>query len=182
MNAVLNSLGVEQPFQQEMFGVKPIVKMPAICRQIVVGAQQVKAKVAKPESSAAGANPQAAEQARYISDAQREVMERVARTPIVPLAWIRGSTQVTPEEAGERKSGRPKLNVRRTLSVNDLDNSITYLQRRTRELQKLVKGAQPDTAHTTKIVTAAIKDAVRKLCANLPDEKRDAIDEVVAKF
>src|SRR6185437_12076510 len=80
--------------------------------------------------------------AREGADAQRAALERRARTPIVPLAWIRGAMQVDPEEAGERRAGRPKLNASRSgLTVGDLDHSLTYMQRRTREVQKLVKDA-----------------------------------------
>lgn len=170
MNAVIEGVEIEQLLQQGMFGQKQIAKLPVLSRTVIIG------------GAAVSADPAAAEQVRSVGEAQRAQMDRLMRTPLVPVAWMSGSTQVTPEEAGERKSGRPRINTRRTLTVGDLDNSLLYLQRRTRDLQKLVRGTQPDAAHTTRIVTAAIKDAVRRLCANLPEEKREAIDEAVARF
>ena len=106
--------------------------------------------------------------------------ERCARIPLVPGAWLRGSTLVTPDEAGGR-AGRPKINVGRRLSVGDLDHSLTFLQRRTRAVKQLVIGSQTDTEHTTRIVRAAIKDGIRRLSANLPEADRDRIDNAVAK-
>jgi len=141
---------------------------PPLCQQLVDGAPL----------EAAFCDPAGA--ARLLGDAERERMERRARTPLVPLAWIRGTTQVTPEEAGERKAGRPKINVRHTLSVTDLDNYILYMQRRTRELQKRVEGTHAHSDHTTKMVKATIRDAIRRLCVSLPEANRDAIDSVVA--
>jgi len=106
-----------------------------------------------------------------------------AQIPLVPLSWVQHTLRVTPDEDRDRTAGRPKVFVKREgLTVGDLDHSLTYLQRRTREVQKLVQGAQPDREHTTKIVTAAIKDAIRRLGANLPEQNRVAIDSVVAEI
>lgn len=175
MNAVLSADAdadeVQQPMQLEMLGRPPLEKPPAVCRALMGG----------PNTVGGGRHSRAAEAARKISNAQRADMERIARTPIVPLSWIRGATQVTPEEAGERKAGRPPMNVRRNLCVDDLDQSLTYLQRRTRELSRLVKETHPSSEHATKIIKGAIKDAIRKLSANLPQENRDEIDMAVAK-
>lgn len=124
----------------------------------------------------------AAAAARQISEAQQAMMEHIARTPIVPLAWIRGMTQVNPEDVGERKSGRPRIEITRKLSVNDLDNSITLLQRRTREITKLIKDTSSSSDHTAVLIKGVIKDAIRKLSMNLPEATRDEIDEVVSKF
>jgi hypothetical protein len=193
MNAVVSSLAADMPVQHEMFGMAPLLKAPPLCRTIIVGAQRAsKAKPAKEQSAQQAqetaaapldeqsANPLAAAQARYINQMHYAEMERIARTPIIPSHWFKGKLQITPEDTGDHKAGRPKVNVRKTLSMSDLDNSITYLQRRTRELQKLVRGTQPSEAHTSKIVSAVIKDAIRKLCVNLPEEKREAMDEVVS--
>jgi hypothetical protein len=156
--------------------------------QEINGAQQAEVSGrAVPEGSTVGRVPiegasptPSSTPADHDMDALRAARERRARTPIVPLAWLRGVTQVDPEEAGERRAGRPKMNVRRCLTVGDLDSSLTYLQRRTRDVQRLVQDAQPDSEQTTRVVKAAIKDAIRRLSQNLPAESRDAIDSVVA--
>jgi len=182
----MNAVETADPVQHEMFGKAPLLKAPPICRTIIVATKRKAAPAPQPAASTAqasaeehSANPQAATHARFITQSKYADLERLARTPIVPLAWVRGiAPQITPEDVGERKSGRPKLNVRKTLGVGDLEVGIQYLQRRTRELQKLVRGTQASEEHTTKIVSAAIKDVIRRLSVNLPEENREAIHEV----
>jgi len=114
------------------------------------------------------------------TDSERDQRERWARTPLIPLIWIRGMTLVTPEEAGERKAGRPKMNVSQPLTLVDLDRSLLMMQKRTQAVQKLVKGLQPSADQTSKIVRTAIKDAIMRLSENLPEKNRNAIGDVVA--
>jgi hypothetical protein len=107
--------------------------------------------------------------------------ETRAKLPIVPLEWVRGLTRITPDDVGEARVGRPRLIMtRRELSMHDMESNIQYLQRRHRELSKIVKDTQPTSEHTTKIIRSAIKDAIRKLSMSLPEANREQIDSAVA--
>lgn len=159
------------PLQLEMIDRPAFVKPPAVCRELIEAIRSQRRATPGAETVT-------------LTAAEKAAWERRARMPIVPLSWCKGSTQVTPDDPGEvRKAGRPKLmTVKKTLTVNDLDNSLSYIQRRTREVSKLVKDSQPSTEHTHTIIRCAIKDAIRKLSMALPEENRAEFDEACAKL
>jgi hypothetical protein len=101
------------------------------------------------------------------------------RGPIVPVSWAQKPPEVIPDE--QAKAGRPKPQ-RRFLSVQDLDLSVVYIQRRAREVQSFTRAQKPTSEHASHAVKSAIQDSIRRLAMLLPVEQRSAVEESLSSF
>ena len=101
----------------------------------------------------------------------------VALPTLVPHDWATRAIEVTVD--GYAPSGRPKPQRVRHLAVADLDASLRYMQRRTREVQSITRATQPNSEHTSRLVKLAIWDAIKRLAQNLPPSERTAIEDTL---
>lgn len=99
--------------------------------------------------------------------------------PVVPVSWAQKRPEVIPDEVA--KAGRPKPQ-KRLLAVQDLDNSVVYIQRRAREVQSFTRAQKPTSEHASDAVKSAIHDSIRRLAMLLPEAQRTALEDSLSSF